>query len=41
MRIRKIHGIYHKILRSKQYPITPYQAKKLIKDGAEVLKEIR
>ena len=41
MRVRKINGTYHKVQRNKLYPITTYQAKKLIKDGAEELKEIK
>ena len=41
MIIRKICGTFHKRQRSKWYPITPFVAKKLIEQGAKVIKEIR
>lgn len=41
MRVRKVNGQYYKLLRNKQFPIPEYQARKLIKQGAQELKEIK
>ena len=41
VRLRKIAGVYHRRIRSKWYVITPMVAKKLIEQGAIVLKEIK
>jgi hypothetical protein len=41
MVICKISGVYHKRQRSKWYPITPFVARKLVSQGAKIMKEIK